>query len=211
MVKTTPNSEGYPRIAGNLSIVDCFRCYFWLELYFTCSGTAAFVSLLSSRYLHRGSKLGNCLCGVDSYGCSYSSSAEEETCPMQAVCLGFCFPQPTRWSKCLDTLVISHHISQVLCSLFCQATRAIVPSSWVTLLLACYWLEQWIYRLKIVQCTIAVSCAVWPWVQYGHKAILHSRSHFTLDDHRWRSQCKLKSPKTCLRVNAALQIQACWK
>ena len=73
------------------SIVD-----FQLELYFISNGLAAFVSLLSSKCLHHGSRLGDRLCGVDSYVCGYSCSAEEETYPMPAVCLGFYFPQPAR-------------------------------------------------------------------------------------------------------------------
>ena len=97
------------------TLVDCFRRYFWLELHFTCSGTAAFVSLLSSKYIHHGSRLGNYLCCAYSYGCGYSCSAEQETCPMPAVFLGFYFPQSTRWSRCMGTIVISYPMSQVLC------------------------------------------------------------------------------------------------
>ena len=41
-------------------------------------------------------------------------------------------------------------------SVWIQATPAIVPGLWVTLLLACYWLEQWRYRLKIEHCSIGI-------------------------------------------------------
>ena len=53
-------------------------------------------SLLNSKYRHNGSRLGNRLCGVDSYGCGYSCSVDEEPCLMPAVCLGLYFPQSAR-------------------------------------------------------------------------------------------------------------------